>query len=624
MIKGATQFTIVAGFTAATHQLIYTTTTALTDSLITAVRLETLNSNNWIGQFIGIASIAGTTWVLFRITGAGFGRRRKRVLKTLLTDWSQQIAKSLVIGLGSYALCHIVGMTNPTEFLLSLILGVGTSPAVVSSGGVGGLIRGFRLRDPRWIAQQWFWRYTKDLIPWGAGFVKPKLESTHFALIGNTGSGKSTFLSVMMSRLRGLRGVGIVPDMRAVVLDAKRELIPFLVALGVHFRIWNPLDIRCVAWFIGRDIQGEGKASEFANALYSDDADQGKSQNPYFPNTAKILIRNVVTALWLACGDQWTLRHLILVCSTISNVQKLLQKHHPRPNEVDELLKSRNQGPNEVLTTVQSKLLPLSMVAARWDEATEKYSLKEWLQREEVMVLGSDHTYPDTLKLTNTLILKFLVAELNTLSASNQRRIWLYIDEASAAGRFIHLENVVSLGRSAGVCVVIAFQNIDLFLRTYGEHLAKSILGLCRHWAIFGLDMISAQWVSSLIGEYEEVQTSVSESHSTQVGPSGSSTTTGVSYQSQVGRRPTVLPQQMMDLNLPQTGPDSGVLAGFFLSPGEGIHFHQYAWEHIRRWQVDPVDETECPAYLRIDDAALSLSLKPLTVEEQHLFGLEP
>lgn len=616
---------LATSVTGITHRSLFQVTERVTEQLLAQTELALYNPDNWIGKTLGLAAIGVQTTFLLEVTEPLGQLQAQQRLIEQLKEQATVITTGVLVGSATYSIAHFLAVATPSQFLISVLTGFMAAAAADSYQPAGGnrLLRGFKLTSSRKVAALWRWAYTKGLIPWGAAFIEPANEPTHMALIGNTGAGKSTFIEVMMSRQRGLAGVGIIPDMRAVVLDAKREIVRLLFALGVPFKIWNPMDERCVAWDIGWDIVGEGLARELAAIIFADETNHSDN-NPYFSNSGKLLLSGIIVALQHAYGRRWTLRHLILVTDNLRDLRDFLRRHHPRSAAYEEFLHKKENGPNEILTTLQSKLQPLAAVAARWEQANEKVSLAEWLQREEVLVLGSDTTYAEAIKLVNSLILQFLVAQLNALPSSQTRRIWLYIDEATAAGRFIRLEALVALGRGAGVCVVIAFQNIAAFMQTYSEKLAESILGLCRHWAIFGVDSWSADWLSKQIGSYEALRQNTAVSQTLQPGPQGISQSYSQSQQQQVIQQPTVLSQELMDKARPQTGPRSGELVGHFMGPDIPLHRHRYPWKRIRQWRVQPVEEAICPAYLKVSESdPTALSLPSLTPEERTFLGLK-
>lgn len=336
--------------------------------------------------------------------------------------------------------------------------------------------------------------------------------------------------------------------------------------------------------------------------------------NRYFYDAGRIVLAAAIVSLQHAKAGTWTLRDLNLAVSNQEDLADLVHKHHPQPNVCDEFFKSEKQGRNEVLTTIQSRLQPLSLIAARWENAQETFTFEDWSKGEHILVFGSDHLYQDTIKRTNTLLFRFVAAYLNNLPDEPDRRVWIYIDEASTGGRLIKLENVVALGRSAGISVVMAFHSVAEFIKEYGEYLFKSIFGMCHHKAILGLDSDSAKIISEYIGDYECVEEGYNESTSYGKEVSRSS---GKDYKLAAHR--TVMPQELMDMNIPQPGPKNG-LTGYFIASGQGIHRHTYTWKEIQERRVERIQDS--PKYLRVRDTDSSLTLKPWSIEERRALGL--
>lgn len=141
-------------------------------------------------------------------------------------------------------------------FVTALVGSVVFMPAPLPSSRP---IRGRSLRQSAELRQTWKRRKKtniRGLIPWGATFIAKGNEALHFILIGNTGAGKSTWLEVMMAKT--LAGIGFNPNYRAIVVDAKGNLLPFLEALGLGigedgplYVILNPLDRRAARWARG-------------------------------------------------------------------------------------------------------------------------------------------------------------------------------------------------------------------------------------------------------------------------------------------------------------------------------------------------------------------------------------
>ncbi|MBD2231487.1 type IV secretion system DNA-binding domain-containing protein [Phormidium tenue] len=477
-------------------------------------------------------------------------------------------------------------------------------------------VRGRSLRQSAELKRLWRRRgerKVKGLIPWGATFIAKKNEALHFILIGNTGAGKSTWLEVMMTKT--LAGIGFNPNHRAIVVDAKGNLLPFLEALGLGigedgplYVILNPLDKRAARWAIGKDINSPGKAHEFARTVIP----EAKGDNQFFPQTAMALLVAVIVSLQRAKGERWTLRDLINAFSTAAVAQTLIKRWNPRPQDLDDYFKVKKGERNDIFMSVRAELDQFHLIAACWEVATREFSITDWIRGEYVLVLGSDYEYPDALKTINASLFSSIAARLKQLPDDPERRVWLYIDELIATGKLVALEKLLQLGRSKSVCMVSSVLNMASFVEEFGENIAKSIWGLSRHKAMFPMDSDSAKYISDAIGKHEVIQTTYTPQVPNSDNPPSSS---GVSYQRT--ERTTILPQELDERELPVPGPKNG-LSGYFSLPEEGIHYHTYSWQEITKMRPERLDDGDggVVGYDRIDERFVRTIPTPWTEEE--------
>ncbi|MBD2060307.1 type IV secretion system DNA-binding domain-containing protein [Oculatella sp. FACHB-28] len=609
---------ILMGIAVVLAPLLYWLGATVTASLLIRFQLSQWNPANWIGALVGIFCVAIALFGIAKTTEAFLSRRSLswRGLITAFTASMFPAAHVAGVGIAVFvaSIVFIPAITLQLAFLLSIFTALLLGFVLIRSNTIpwNKVIRGAKLQQPRPTAEQLLSEKGQRSLPWGALVIEKKDEPLHFGIIGNIGTGKSTLLEMMMTPT--LTEIGVVPNVRGLVFDSKRDIVPFLEALGAPYKILNPLDERCTAWRIGHEIEGDAMASELAAVLIPDEED-GNNNNRYFNDAGRIVLTAAIISLQHAKVGNWTLRDLILAVSNKEDLADLIHKHHPQPSAYDEFFKSKKQGQNEVLTTIQSRLQQFNSIAARWENAKETFTFKDWIKDEYILVLGSDHLYQDTIKKTNTLLFRFVVACLNNLSSDEpDRRVWIFIDEASTGARFDRLENIVGLGRSAGICVVIAFHSVAEFIKEYGESRFKLIFGTCRHKAILGLDSDSAKIISEYIGEYEYVEQGYNES--TSYGKEVSSSN-GTNYKRATRR--TVMPQELMDMNLPQPGPKNGLTA-YFIASDKGIHRHTYSWQEIQERRVERIQDFS--AYLRVSETDPSLTLKPWSEEERKALGL--
>ena len=117
------------------------------------------------------------------------------------------------------------------------------------------VLRGRRLEERRRLGQR---RRGKGRITWGQGTVPIEAETSHFLILGTTGSGKTYAMRRMM------REVLEESACQALVYDAKGEAPPYLEELGLPSVTFQPFAKDCVAWDIAADIDTPAAARQLA------------------------------------------------------------------------------------------------------------------------------------------------------------------------------------------------------------------------------------------------------------------------------------------------------------------------------------------------------------------------
>ena len=122
-------------------------------------------------------------------------------------------------------------------------------------------------------------RLGQDLLP-------QRVAYGHFAILGATGSGKTLLQRLLMHSVLPRIGKGL--DQRALIYDAKQDILPLRGGLGLRYPIatFHPLDARCVAWDMAADINSPAAALQAATLLVPKAQPDAK---PFFSNAARHL-----------------------------------------------------------------------------------------------------------------------------------------------------------------------------------------------------------------------------------------------------------------------------------------------------------------------------------------------
>jgi hypothetical protein len=329
---------------------------------------------------------------------------------------------------------------------------------------------------------------------WGMLQLPEDAASLHFLVCGSTGSGKTLLIRLFLRSV--LPGLAPGSGRRALVFDAKRELLAGLPALAprVPVRTLDPFDARGVAWDVAADITTGADAAQFAQLLIPE---TGRETQRYFTDAARDLLRAAVEGLQARCPGRWTLRDVILLVQSRERLQAFLT---PLPEVLARItphLQARECA--SVLSTLATRTGPLSVVAALWEAAAERFSLTQWLAGESVLVFAHDPVHREALEPVNRAF--FARAANLLLSRTTADRTYVVLDEAREAGRLDGLRSLLNTGRSKGVSVLLGFQDFDGLKALYGAEEAHELTGQCGHKTFLRTDSTAtAEWMQAHAG----------------------------------------------------------------------------------------------------------------------------
>lgn len=346
----------------------------------------------------------------------------------------------------------------------------------------------------------------------------------HYLFLGGTGSGKSTFLRMLMGSV--LNEPPSLPP-AAFVYDPKREFLPVLEGLGRAGEcvVLNPMDRRCAAWDLSADFRDPVAVRQLASILT--DQPEGRSdENKFFRDAVQDILAAVM-ATFIALGrDQpaWTLRDVVLGCIYPPYLDAILG--HTRdpfgrlilPNIRVNQVYFREADPrtrSNIKASVQAAMAVYEPIAAIWDWARSRpdvtyprtFSIVRWLEEGLVLILGNDEGARASLDPINRAIFQRAVERtLSEPARANPNaigRTWFFLDEVREAGKLSLLPRLLNKARAHSASVVLAFQDIEGLKEEYGEHVALELIAQCNNKVVLRVDSPStAEWAAGLFGEY--------------------------------------------------------------------------------------------------------------------------
>jgi hypothetical protein len=141
-------------------------------------------------------------------------------------------------------------------------------------------LRGSRLIDPK--RYQKLSRRRKDPLdlPMGSVRLPLKAETSHLALIGKSGCGKTNTVNQVITRLRE-RGE------RAVIYDSKGDFISKFFEPGRDL-IFNPLDRRSLQWSLFNDVHIKTDITAIAASQIPTPGSE--RENPFWKDTSRKIL----------------------------------------------------------------------------------------------------------------------------------------------------------------------------------------------------------------------------------------------------------------------------------------------------------------------------------------------
>lgn len=447
-------------------------------------------------------------------------------------------------------------------------------------------------------------RASGDKGVWFGGVFLPSEAATkHFLFVGTTGSGKTVNIKLLMES--ALPQIKKQRDHKAIMFDAKRELYAYLLkkefspydhtAKEGHVHTLNPFDERGAAWDIAKDIDSEAQAVELANVLIPPPEKEG--DNAYFGKAARRIVTGVIHSFILTSDEReergeprlsWTLRDLILALRYEESIKHLLGKHSETKYLIEKYFRNEKTN-NDVLSTLDTAISDFNIVAALWEHAPYKISLREWAynKRGSIILLGWDKENKKSLDPLNRVIFQRLSDILINQDNSEQRRTWIFLDELREISKGLPgLVQLLNMGREKGACCVLGVIDIKGLMHSLGENIAEEVTGLCDNVAALRTRSApTAKWLSEIFGNAEVKEKSTSfDSHGRR------------SIQESIAERKTFLFGQFQELETPSKE-NGHTITGYFLNAY--ARPYRYAVQGVKGWHevVPKLSQEEINTY---------------------------
>lgn len=373
---------------------------------------------------------------------------------------------------------------------------------LVTESDESGVERGETLL-PEWQARFSSWWQTRNdplKFFWGGLYLPYSAGNVGLAAVGAPKSGKTVSIRLFLQSV--LPHVGVVPDHRALIYDAKNEMMPIISGMGIDthpenglVKILNCYDTRSYYWEMSKDIDDIEIAPELALLFVPVNT---KATDDMWSDSARELIGGVLEAFILG-KKKWTLRDLLCATRTEERLKMVLGACDSTAGLIDEYL-DKGRATQGILIQLRSRLSKFRGIAALWDNMPEGrgISLTEWLNdlNGSILLLGAAKE-GTPLNAVNRLIIERIGQLIKDRQTDcDSRRTWIVIDELRQCGK-LDLSTIGNMGRGRGASLVIGYQDQSGLRDAYNEDIAEELLGMCQHKAFFRLSSsVTAKWAS--------------------------------------------------------------------------------------------------------------------------------
>ncbi len=393
---------------------------------------------------------------------------------------------------------------------------------------------GRRTKGPELLSGGWRRRLGKDGIsfrlryengplrwlPMGPNFRIPRrLESSHIALMGDTGSGKSTVIRQILRQVEQ-RGE------TAIVYDPAMDFVGEFYSPKRGDLILNPLDARCPYWDPGAELDRDETATTMAAAFLP----EKEYEKAFFTDSPRRILAHLLKRKpqprdilrWMADPDQLM----------------AMVKGTPLAALLDPAAPAQRAGVLSSLNLIADgmELLP------EWEHTRTTFATREWrIERKRWVFLTSSAAYREKVLPLHSVWLDLLILRMQGGCAGEHAKpVWFVLDELASLNKLPQLHTAVTENRKYGNPVVLGFQGRSQLEKRYGQD-AEAMLSQPATKVFFKTsEPRAAKWISEAIGEIEVERLKESRT----MGMLGSKK----SYAMEIATKPLIMPSEISGL----------------------------------------------------------------------------
>lgn len=322
-----------------------------------------------------------------------------------------------------------------------------------------------------------------------------RLETRHMAMIGTTGSGKTTALRQLLDGIEA-RGEA------ALVYDTSGEFVAHYYNPERGDIILNPFDARCAFWSPFDEIAHPADADRIAHQLITE---TGQNDRDVWLETSRILVANMLRALWHE--GKCTLGDLLSALQTRTKGD--LKIWLGNSSSARTFAEDADRATGSVLFMLAKAANLIQFL--RVEGSDEPFAFRDFISSLDKrtgprpwIFVPRKEDYFEASKPLLACWLECAASAVLGLRPSPDRRIWFILDELADLPRVDNMARLLPEGRKFGAAVVLTFQALGQMRHRYGSQIAESMLGCCNTKLFLQtIDSETRLWASRTIGDCE-------------------------------------------------------------------------------------------------------------------------
>lgn len=314
----------------------------------------------------------------------------------------------------------------------------------------------------------------------------------NIGFIGSMGTGKSQGIMPLMEAAREA-------NKKSIIYDPTGEFLEYFYRPGDL--ILNPLDTRCAAWDLFKDLQETHDARTLSNQLIPDSLGSG-SDGTVWLDAARGLLADLITIT----AKEPT--------PSLKSVHKKILMPLP---DLCELLAEHQAGSAATMNAKNPKGSESIRLTLASSEVVRLFHLFPY-QENGISLREQTRNQPDQFFIfitsspsRSSLIKPWAAAwlELLTLGSMECRpvptlRTLFFLDELASLPRLKSLETALTMARKYGVMSIVGIQGVSQLEAIYGPEMTRVLVGNLQTKAIFRTeDDQSSYRLAEILGKYE-------------------------------------------------------------------------------------------------------------------------